>query len=152
MARDPKKYLYDMQSAVDLLVQFTDNISFDAYQKEPLMRSAVERQLGIIGEVLAQLAKIDPPTVAQTPHCRTIIAFHNIFFTGTPTWTGGWSGACSKADSRRCVMHRKPCRATARCALHQHPRCQGASASITRVGITNTAPRNEQLPPVQRER
>lgn len=82
MARDPKKYLYDMRAAVDFIMQFTRGVSFDAFQNDPLWRSAVARQLGIVGEALAQLAKIGASMATQTQNYRTIIAFRNILIHG----------------------------------------------------------------------
>jgi uncharacterized protein with HEPN domain len=47
-----------------------------------MLRSAVERQLGIVGEVLAQLAKKDPATSAEVPELARIVAFRNVLVHG----------------------------------------------------------------------
>jgi uncharacterized protein with HEPN domain len=47
-----------------------------------MVRSAVEQQLQIVGEALAQLAKIDPESAAKLPDLPRIIAFRNILVHG----------------------------------------------------------------------
>jgi uncharacterized protein with HEPN domain len=47
MQLDPKEYLYDIQQPADLLAQFTAGKAFPDYQREPMLRFAVERGLVI---------------------------------------------------------------------------------------------------------
>jgi len=50
------KYLFDIQSAISLIESFTQSIdSFENYRNDLKTQSAVERQLGIIGEVVNKL-------------------------------------------------------------------------------------------------
>lgn len=44
MRLEAKKYLYDMQQAAKLLTDFTSDRSFDDYRRDPMLKSAVERQ------------------------------------------------------------------------------------------------------------
>jgi uncharacterized protein with HEPN domain len=53
MQRDPRAYLWDIQQAANLIVQFTTGRAFDDYLADVMFRSAVERQFMIIGEALA---------------------------------------------------------------------------------------------------
>lgn len=50
MQREAKKYLYDIQQAADLVADFTAGRQFAHYAGDAMLRSAVERQLEIIGE------------------------------------------------------------------------------------------------------
>jgi len=47
-----------------------------------MLRSAVERQLAIVGEALVQLAKIDLPTASRLTDYKRIIAFRNVLVHG----------------------------------------------------------------------
>jgi uncharacterized protein with HEPN domain len=54
-----KKYLYDILNAIDLIRFFTVEVtSFNAYTKDFKTKSAVERQLGIIGEAVNKYQKV----------------------------------------------------------------------------------------------
>jgi uncharacterized protein with HEPN domain len=39
-----RKYLYDIQQACQLIGEFTDGQTFERYQSDSLLKSAVERQ------------------------------------------------------------------------------------------------------------
>ncbi len=58
---EAQKSLYDIQRAASLLREFTDGKTFADYESDTLLRSAMERQFEIIGEAIAQLARIDEP-------------------------------------------------------------------------------------------
>jgi uncharacterized protein with HEPN domain len=80
--RDPSVYLYDLVTAARLVLQFVHGKSFGEYQDDPLLRSAVERRLQIIGEALARLAQTAPEIAHQFPEHRRIIGFRNILVHG----------------------------------------------------------------------
>jgi uncharacterized protein with HEPN domain len=82
MRLEAKKYLYDIQQAADLLAAFTEGKSFADYQGDAMLRAAVERQFEIIGEALAQLARLDESMAAGISGYRRIIAFRNILIHG----------------------------------------------------------------------
>lgn len=82
MRLDTKKYLYDIARAAATVAQFVDGKAFTDYTSDIMLRSAVERQLEIVGEALAQLARIDPTTASQISEYRRIIAFRNILIHG----------------------------------------------------------------------
>jgi uncharacterized protein with HEPN domain len=78
MRLEARKYLFDMQQAVELIVQFTDGRSLDEYSADAMLRSAVERQFEILGEALGKLAKLDPAIAERISDHRRIIAFRNV--------------------------------------------------------------------------
>jgi uncharacterized protein with HEPN domain len=78
MRLEVKKYLYDIQHAGELVLRFTTGKEFPDYQREPMLRLAVERALTIIGEALSQLARLDPALASGFSDHQRIIAFRNI--------------------------------------------------------------------------
>lgn len=64
MRLEAKKYLYDIKQAADLLVEFTAGEDFSDYEREAVVRAAVERKLEIVG-ALSKLAKLDPSTALK---------------------------------------------------------------------------------------
>ena len=60
MRRDPRCYLWDALRATGSIQAFVRGKTYEAFVEDDLVRSAVERQLQIIGEALSQLAKVDP--------------------------------------------------------------------------------------------
>ncbi len=82
MRRSADAYLRDIERATDLIAEFTAGKTLADYLNEPMLRAAVERQFEIVGEALAQLAKIDPATVTRVRKYRRIIAFRNFLIHG----------------------------------------------------------------------
>lgn len=82
MRIESKKYLYDIAQAAKLALGFIAGKTFADYGADPMLRSAVERQLEIVGEGLAQLARTDLTTASQIGEYRRIIAFRNILIHG----------------------------------------------------------------------
>lgn len=78
MPPETAKYLHDVVVACDYLVQFTSDKSFEDFQQDPLLRSAVERQFITIGEALTKAIKVEPLLASQINHIRKIIGFRNI--------------------------------------------------------------------------
>jgi len=82
MRLESKKYLYDIARAAALAMEFVKDRSFADYTSDAMLRSAVERQLEIVGEALAQLARGDPATAGKIAEHQRIIAFRNILIHG----------------------------------------------------------------------
>ncbi len=82
MRREAKKYLYDIQQAAELIAGFTAGKTLADYAGDAMLRSAVERQFEIIGEALAQLARLDEALASRISEYRRIIAFRNILIHG----------------------------------------------------------------------
>ena len=78
MPLEARKYLYDIQQAIELIEGFCSGKSFPDYQHDPMLRSAVERQFEIVGEAVTRLAQLNPALAERLTDYRRIIAFRNI--------------------------------------------------------------------------
>lgn len=85
MRLEARKYVLDIQLAADRIDRFTAGKRFEQYLADEMLRSAVERQFGIIGEALSRLSKDDPDVAAVIPDHAKIIAFRNILIHGYAT-------------------------------------------------------------------
>ena len=82
MRRDARCYLWDALKAAEAVQSFLRGKTYEAFVEDDLLRSAVERQLEIIGEALSRLAKVDPQIADNVAELRRIIAFRNILVHG----------------------------------------------------------------------
>lgn len=82
MQRDRRAYLWDICNSADLIREFVAHQTLEDYQRDPMLRSAVERQLEIVGEALAQLVRRFPDTGARISKHVEIISFRNILIHG----------------------------------------------------------------------
>lgn len=70
------KYLYDVLFAIELIEEFTAPISnYNEYVSDLKTQSAVERQLGIIGEAVNKFDSIHPELSLE--NSRKIVGFRN---------------------------------------------------------------------------
>ena len=74
---DARTFLFDIQRACQLIAQFTLGTTLPKYAADLKTRSAVERQLEIIGEALGQMLRLFPEMEYQLPEAPRIIAFRN---------------------------------------------------------------------------
>lgn len=79
---EPEKYLYDMLSSCEFLLDFTGSKKVDDYINDRAFRSAVERELQIIGEALIQLEKLESSMAARIPEYQNIIGFRHVLVHG----------------------------------------------------------------------
>jgi uncharacterized protein with HEPN domain len=82
MQRDPRALLWDICRAGDAVANFTRGKMLGDYKEDQLLRSAVERQLTILGEALAQLAKLSPKLAERIPERGSVVAFRNVLVHG----------------------------------------------------------------------
>ena len=82
MELETKKLLYDIDQAIDLVTEFTEDKTFEDYAVDALLKSAVERQFEIIGEAMNRLRRTDQQTLDQISDHRRIIGFRNILAHG----------------------------------------------------------------------
>jgi uncharacterized protein with HEPN domain len=70
------KYLSDILRSIELIEKFTADItSFSEYVNDLKTQSAVERQLGIIGEAVKKLSSMQPGVMLK--HAEKIAGFRN---------------------------------------------------------------------------
>lgn len=57
--REVDAFLFDALAACDLVLRFTAGKTLHAYRSDEMLRSAVERQLDIVGEALRAASAVD---------------------------------------------------------------------------------------------
>jgi len=72
-----KKYLYDIERACNLIINFTSGKTISDYSNDPMLRSAVERQFEIIGEALKKAISLEPELASNISYADRIIALRN---------------------------------------------------------------------------
>jgi uncharacterized protein with HEPN domain len=82
MQREPHVLLWDICHAADAVAAFTRGKGLEDYKEDSLLRSAVERQLIILGEAVVQLSKLTPELADRIPERGSIIAFRNLLIHG----------------------------------------------------------------------
>jgi uncharacterized protein with HEPN domain len=85
MQRDAKAFLWDIANASASIRTFTSDKDLNAYLKDEMLRAAVERKFGIIGEALAQLLQHFPAYRAKVTLPSEIVAFRNQIVHGYAT-------------------------------------------------------------------
>jgi uncharacterized protein with HEPN domain len=71
-----------MLNSCEFLLEFTSGRTVDDYRQDRAFRSAVERELQIIGEALMQLDDIRPDIAGQIPDYLNIIGFRHVLVHG----------------------------------------------------------------------
>ena len=70
------KYLSDIQHSISLVEEFLEGVgNFGAYQADIKTQSAVERQLGIIGEAINKFRQEE--NIVILSHAKQIVDFRN---------------------------------------------------------------------------
>ena len=82
MTRDREKFLFDMLDSCRFLLEITAQETVDRYTSDRVFRSAVERELQIIGEAMLQLESLDPATAGQIAEHERIIGFRHVLVHG----------------------------------------------------------------------
>jgi uncharacterized protein with HEPN domain len=85
MRRDAKVLIVDVLTALERLRRFTLDKGFDDYAADEILRSAVERQLAIVGEALWRLRTVDPRSVHRIRDIDRIVAFRHVLVHGYAT-------------------------------------------------------------------
>ncbi len=82
MPREARKLLADILGAIECIRSFVVGRTFEEYLADRLLRSAVERQLLIVGEATRQLEIQAPELAERIPERREAIALRNILAHG----------------------------------------------------------------------
>ena len=77
MQRDPRAFLWDVQTAAQAILTFTRGMDAAAYSANEMAQAAVERKFEIIGEALNQLARLDGSVASRIPDVPQVVAFRN---------------------------------------------------------------------------
>ncbi|MFN3811841.1 MAG: DUF86 domain-containing protein [Roseateles asaccharophilus] len=78
MAPDSAKFLWDALQAAERAGRFVQGKTFADYLQDELLRSAVERQVEVVGEALGQLRKVDPTTAATIADLPQAVGLRNV--------------------------------------------------------------------------
>lgn len=82
MQPEAKKLLWDVREAAAQVELFTTGRDLEDYLADAMLRSAVERQLEIVGEACSRLARLDGEAASRIPEIARIIAFRNVLVHG----------------------------------------------------------------------
>jgi uncharacterized protein with HEPN domain len=83
--RREQALLWDVCHAADAVAAFTRGKTLEDYQGDQLLRSAVERQLTILGEALVKISSLSPELAERIPDHGAVIAFRNVLIHGYAT-------------------------------------------------------------------
>jgi uncharacterized protein with HEPN domain len=82
MPKRTDKLLADIVLACEAVLLFVHGRQYDDFVADLMLRSAVERQLMIVGEAIRQLRDVDACTVVHITDYKRIIDFRNILAHG----------------------------------------------------------------------
>jgi len=71
------KLLVDALGAIDLAQEFVAGTSLEGYSKDKMRRSAVERQLEILGEACVRLARLEPTWTVDVANLKLAVDLRN---------------------------------------------------------------------------
>lgn len=71
-------YLRDILSSCEAIAEYVDGKSLEDYLTSRMLRSAVERELILIGEAVNQATKLEPALAQTLSDARRIIDFRNL--------------------------------------------------------------------------
>lgn len=78
MRPESRAFVWDACQAADRVARFVAGKTLENYIADELLRSAVERQLEIVGEALAAFRRSDPDDAVAIPDLPRAVALRNI--------------------------------------------------------------------------
>ena len=82
MRREARVLLWDAREAAEDIAKFLADCDRSAYLSDKMLRSAVERQLIIIGEALNRLSQDFPVIAEKIPQLREVVGFRHVVVHG----------------------------------------------------------------------
>jgi uncharacterized protein with HEPN domain len=77
MTNETRQRLLDALLSCGAVDRYTAGLDFAAYERDRMVRDAVERRLGIIGEALSRAAVLEPALIERIPELRQIVDLRN---------------------------------------------------------------------------
>ena len=77
MTNETRQRLLDVLVSRQAIERYTAGLDFAAYERDRMVRDAVERRLGIIGEALSRMATLESAFVDRIPELRQIVGLCN---------------------------------------------------------------------------
>lgn len=78
MRPESKKYLWDAAESASAVLRFAANKTLLEYQADEMLRSAVERQLIILGEALSRFRQLEPELAVKIPDLNRAVGMRNV--------------------------------------------------------------------------
>ncbi len=78
MLREAGAHLWDAAEAAKLVCEFASGRTKAEFNSDLVIRSAIERQLEILGEALKRLRRDDADTAARVPGLDRIVGMRNV--------------------------------------------------------------------------
>jgi uncharacterized protein with HEPN domain len=75
--RDPRASLAEALGAGENIIRWLDGVILEQYSDDEILRSAVERQLEIVGEALNRALEENPSLAESLPEARGVVGFRN---------------------------------------------------------------------------
>jgi uncharacterized protein with HEPN domain len=77
MVPETRQRLLDALRSCRAIGRYTAGLDLAAYERADIVRDAVERRVGIIGEALNRAESVDPALAEQLPELRQIVGLRN---------------------------------------------------------------------------
>ena len=78
MRPESKKYLWDATEAASAVLRFAAHKTLAHYKSDEVLRSAIERQLIILGEALSRFRQLEPELAGQIPDLKRAVGMRNV--------------------------------------------------------------------------
>lgn len=77
MTTETRRRLRDALESCSAIGRYTAGLDLAGYERDAMVRDAVERRLGIIGEALNRAVSSEPALAEQLPELRQIVGLRN---------------------------------------------------------------------------